>query len=397
MSMANRENPTDAAVLEAAVTDMPAGGAAYVRTGHTPAAPPPVAASGAFAWVRANLFSTPISGVLSIVSVALLIWIVPDLIRYLFIDAAWSGDAAVCRAHIDGACWSFIEAKFQYLRYGSYPEAQHWRIDVTEAVGAVLIVWLLWTSAPKRNIAAILFFVAYPVFTFVMVRGVEAFGLPVVDTSLWGGIFITLLMSVVGIEVSLPAGILLALGRRSSLPIVRTVSVAFIEIVRGVPFITVLFMANVMLPLFVPDWLSPDRLLRPLIGTAIFSSAYMAEVIRGGLQAMPRGQTEGAQALGLGYWQAMRLVILPQALTTVIPGIVSTFIGLFKDTTLVAIVGIFDFLRTAESARLDPNWGGPTITTTTYVFAAMVYWVFCFGMSRYSQYTERRLSAGRKH
>ena len=190
---------------------------------------------------------------------------------------------------------------------------------------------------------------------------------------------------------------LLALGRRSRLPIIRAACTVFIEVVRGVPFITVLFMANFMLPLFVPDWLSPDRLLRPLIGTALFAAAYMAEVVRGGLQAMPKGQAEGASALGLGYWQGMRLIILPQALTTVIPGIVSTFIGLFKDTTLVSVVGMFDFLRTVEAARLDTTWAGPTISTTSYAFAAIVYWVFCFGMSRYSQYTERRLHAGRKH
>ncbi len=385
------------AVLDAAVTDMPSGGAAFVQTESHPAQPAPITVRGPLAWMRANLFSTPGSGLLTLLAVAFVAWVLPDLVRFLFTDAVWSGDAAACRAKVDGACWAFIAQKFQYVRYGSYPETQHWRIDLTEAIGAVLIVWLLWTSAPKRNVAALLFFIVYPVFAFFLVRGSDLIGLPIIDTSLWGGLFITLLMSVVGIVVSLPVGVLLALGRRSALPIIRTVSVAFIEIVRGVPFITVLFMANVMLPLFVPEAWTPDRLLRPLIGTALFASAYMAEVVRGGLQAMPRGQTEGAQALGLGYWQSMRLIILPQALTTVIPGIVSTFIGLFKDTTLVAIVGIFDFLRTLESARLDPNWGGPTITTTSYVFAAMVYWIFCFGMSRYSQYTERRLKAGRAH
>ncbi len=222
-------------------------------------------------------------------------------------------------------------------------------------------------------------------------------GLPIVSTDLWGGIVVSLLVALAGMVVSLPGGVLLALGRRSNMPAVRAISIGFIEFVRGVPLITVLFMANTMLPLFVPESWSPDRLLRPVIGVALFASAYMAEVIRGGLQALPKGQSEAGMALGLGYWARMRLIVLPQALTIVIPGIVNTFIGLFKDTTLVAIVGIFDFLRTVDTARLDPVWAGPTITTTGYIFAALFYFVFCFGMSRYSLGIERELARGRKH
>jgi general L-amino acid transport system permease protein len=183
----------------------------------------------------------------------------------------------------------------------------------------------------------------------------------------------------------------------SKLPIVRAVCVIYIEVVRGVPFITVLFMTNFMMPLFVPDYLTPDRLLRPLIAIALFSSAYMAEVVRAGLQAIPKGQHEAAKSLGIGYFNAMRLIILPQGLKVVIPSIVSTFIGLFKDTTLVAVVGIADFLRAVEAARVDPSWAGPTISTTGYLFAALVYWIFCFGMSRYSQFMERQLARGHKH
>jgi general L-amino acid transport system permease protein len=265
------------------------------------------------------------------------------------------------------------------------------------ALGAVLMVWLLWLDAPRRRIAALLFFGAYPLLSFALLHGAPALGLRPVDTDLWGGIFVSLLVAVVGIVVSLPLGILLALGRRSSLPALSVACAGFIEIVRGVPLITVLFMANTMLPLFLPENLAPDRLVRPLIGVALFASAYMAEVVRGGLQAMPRGQFEGAAALGLSGWQSLRLIILPQALRYVIPGIVNTFIGLFKDTTLVAAVGVFDFLRTVEAARLDPAWAGPTISTTGYVFAALFYFVFCFGMSRYSLSIERRLSRGRGH
>ena len=378
------------------MSDVTLGDGAYLQREKNPALPPPGLTAGPLAWAKNNLFSSPLSGLLTIVFAAIVLWIVPDLLNFALFKAVWSGDGAVCRANMDGACWAFIHDKLDYLRFGSYPIDQRWRVNVTEAIGAVLIVWLLWNNAPRRNIAALLFFIVYPILSFILLRGSTWLGLPVIDTSLWGGILITLLMSVVGIVFSLPMGVLLALGRRSDMPIVKAASITFIEFVRGVPFITVLFMANFMLPLFVPDYLAPDRLLRPMIGTVLFSAAYMAEIVRAGLQAMPKGQYEGAMALGLGYWSMMRLIILPQALTVVIPGIVSTFIGLFKDTTLVAIVGIADFLRTVESSRLDPNWAGPTISPTGYLFAALFYWVFCFSMSRYSQATERRLAKGRK-
>ena len=371
---------------------------AFLRTQASPAEPPPALTQGPVAWMRANLFSSPKSAVLTIAAVAFLVWFLPDMLRFLVFDAVWHAETGdVCRANPEGACWPFIYAKFDYFRFGSYPVAERWRVDLTEIIGGVLIVWLLWTSAPKRGIAAGLFFVAFPIVGFILLRGSTLLGLPVVDTNLWGGILITLLVSLVGIVFSLPLGVLLALGRRSKLPIVQVASTAFIEFVRGVPFITVLFMANFMMPMFLPDDWTPDRLLRPLIGTAIFAAAYMAEIVRGGMQAMPKGQFEGASAMGLGYWQTMRLIILPQALTLVIPGIVSSFISLFKDTTLVSIVGIFDLLRTVESARLDPVWAAPTTSATGYVFAAMFFWIFCFGMSRYSQMMERRLSKGRRH
>ncbi|MDX7951617.1 amino acid ABC transporter permease [Lichenihabitans sp. Uapishka_5] len=379
------------------MSDVTLGDTAYLQSERAPALPPPSATRGPLGWMRQNLFSSPGSTALTLLFAALVAWIVPGIVDFALLKAVWHGDSPLCRANPDGACWPFIAEKFNYLRYGAYPIDQRWRVDVVEVVGAVLISWLLWTGAPRRNVAAVLFFLAYPVLAFFLLRGAAWLGLPVIDTSLWGGVLITLLMSVVGIVFSLPLGVLLALGRRSDMPMVKAACITFIEFVRGVPFIIVLFMANFMLPLFVPDWLTPDRLLRPLIGTMMFAAAYMAEIVRAGLQAMPKGQYEGAHALGLGYWPTMRLVVLPQALTTVIPGIVSTFIGLFKDTTLVAIVGIADFLRTVESARLDPNWAGPSISPTGYLFAAIFYWVFCFGMSRYSLATEHRLNRGRKH
>ena len=222
------------------------------------------------------------------------------------------------------------------------------------------------------------------------------FGLVPVSTERWGGLLVTMVIAVTGIAASLPIGIALALGRRSRMPIVRMFSVVFIEFWRGVPLITVLFMSSVMLPLFLPEGVTFDKLLRALVGVALFASAYMAEVVRGGLQAIPKGQFEGGMALGLGYGQLMRMIILPQALKLVIPGIVNTFIGLFKDTTLVLIIGLFDFLGQIQSSFTDPTWATPVQSLTAYLFAAVVYWVFCFSMSRYSIFMERRLDTGHR-
>jgi general L-amino acid transport system permease protein len=368
----------------------------FVRTEAAPEQPPPLAVGGAIGWARRNLFRDVWTSLLTLVAAAIVIWFGVDVVRYMLVDAVWSApDGAACRAPGVGACWAYVGRKLPYFIYGSYPLDERWRVDVTLAIGAILIAWLLRPASPRKALGALLFFVVFPIVAFVLLYGVPALGLPQVPTNLWGGIFVSLLVALVGMVFSLPGGVLLALGRRSRLPAVRIASIGFIEFVRGVPLITVLFMANTMLPLFVPEQFSPDRLVRPLIGVALFASAYMAEVVRGGLNAIPRGQFEAAQALGLRYPQMMRLIVLPQALTIVIPGIVNTFIGLFKDTTLVAIVGIFDFLRTVDTARLDPEWAGPTISTTGYLFAAMFYFVFCFGMSRYSLAMERRLAAGR--
>ncbi|MEJ0096444.1 MAG: amino acid ABC transporter permease [Methylocella sp.] len=372
--------------------------AAYVRRERAASRPPPVSQRNIVALVRENLFDGWRASLLTLAALALIGLILPSILRFLIFDAVWSApDGELCRAPGAGACWAFIARKLPYFTYGSYPLAERWRVDLTLVLGAALIVWLLWLNAPRRQLAGILFFLVYPILSFILLHGAPWLGLPRIDSDLWGGIFVSLLVAIVGIVVSLPLGILLALGRRSSLPALSVVCTGFIEIVRGVPMITVLFTANTMLPLFVPENLAPDRLVRPLIGVALFASAYMAEVVRGGLQAMPKGQFEGAQALGLRAWPALRLVILPQALRHVIPGIVNTFIGLFKDTTLVAVVGIFDFLRTVDTARLDPVWAGPTISTTGYVFAGVFYFAFCFGMSRYSLFVERRLSRGRGH
>ncbi len=249
-------------------------------------------------------------------------------------------------------------------------------------------------SDPAPTLKGVLAFMVGLAIVFAL-AGVN-FGLQDVPTDRWGGLLVTLVIAVTGIAASLPIGIALALGRRSQMPIVRLFSVIFIEFWRGVPLITVLFMSSVMLPLFLPEGVHFDKLLRALIGVAMFSAAYMAEVVRGGLQAIPKGQYEGAMALGLGFWQMMRMIILPQALTLVIPGIVNTFIGLFKDTTLVLIIGLFDFLGQIQSSFTDPTWSSPVQSSSGYLFAAFIYFVFCFGMSRYSAYMERRLDTGHK-
>lgn len=370
---------------------------AFVRNVSEPEDPPPNLSRNALVWLRTNLFSSAMSSIVTLAFFGLGLWLLPPLIAWGTIHAVWTApDGALCRAHQNGACWAFIAAKSDYLRYGSYPATERWRVNLTEAVGAGLIVWLLWPNIGRRGLAALLFFVLYPVMAFVLLHGASIFGLPVVDTLLWGGLFVTVLTALVAIIFSLPVGILLALGRRSGLPVVRTMSILFIEFVRGVPFITLLFMANTMLPLFLPDSWTPDRFLRPLVGMVLFSAAYMAEEVRGGLQAIGRGQYEGAMALGLHFPLMMALIILPQALTLVIPGIVNNFVGLFMDTTLVSIVGMTDFLEAMNNAFKDPAWSGPTIMTTGYVFAGMIYFAFCYGMARYSAFVENSRTAGRR-
>lgn len=372
---------------------------AYLRRAMAEPEPPPVASHGVWARTRERLFSGPFNIVLTVVSAVVIAAVAVPLLRFLLIDAIWDGASRVdCLAETVGrpvgACWPFIGAKFTQLVYGFYPWGQHWRVDLTFLLGAVLLVPLLIPRAPWKLANAILFFGVYPIVAFYLLVG-GRFGLDHVETRSWGGLLVTLVVAGTGIVVSLPLGILLALGRRSQMPIVHSLSVVFIEFWRGVPLITILFFSSYMLPLFLPGTWTLDALLRVLIGTALFASAYMAEVVRAGLQAIPRGQIEAGQALGLGYWRIMGLIVMPQALRLVIPGIVNTFIGLFKDTTLVLIVAIFDFLGQMRAAFADPNWATPNTLFTGFAFAGIVYFLFCFGMSRYSLFVEHRLKRGR--
>ncbi|RII76808.1 amino acid ABC transporter permease [Pseudomonas monteilii] len=357
-----------------------------------PDMPPPVKTVGVFAWVRANLFSSWLNTLLTLLALYLVWLIVPPLLQWAFVDANWVGTTrADCTK--SGACWVFIQQRFDQFMYGYYPETERWRVNVTVASAIVGAAPLFVRSFPRKALYGVSFLIAYPLLAFILLHG-GYFGLVAVSTSQWGGLMLTLVIATVGIAGALPLGILLALGRRSNMPAVKVVCVTFIEFWRGVPLITVLFMSSVMLPLFLPEGMSFDKLLRAMIGVVLFQSAYVAEVVRGGLQAIPKGQYEAAAAMGLGYWRAMGLVILPQALRLVIPGIVNTFIALFKDTSLVVIIGLFDLLNSVKQAAADPSWLG--MATEGYVFAALVFWIFCFGMSHYSRSLERKLDTGHK-
>jgi general L-amino acid transport system permease protein len=370
--------------------------ALYVRDEFVEARPAPGHTGGLLLWLRQNLFATPVDTLFTLGGLLFLLWAVPPVFNFLLGDAVFPGGTVEdCRVEGAGACWAYIHARFNFFIYGFYPIDQYWRPNIVFALGTALIIPLLIPSAPFKRINAVLFFVVFPVISFYLLNG-GVFGLRYVPTEQWGGLLVTLIISLVGIFCSIPIGILLALGRQSKLPIIKTLCVMFIELWRAVPLITVLFMASIMLPLFMPTGTTVDKLLRALVGVTLFSSAYLAETVRGGLQALPRGQYEAAAALGLGYWKRTWFIILPQALRHVIPGIVNNFIALFKDTSLVSIVGIFDLLNTVQAASSDIDWASPTQAVTGYVFAAAMFWIFCFAMSRYSLWMERRLDTGHK-
>jgi len=494
---------------------------AYVRQDLLTERPAPVKTTGFIGLVRTRLLNSPTNILITIVS-ALLLWftIVPS-VKFLFVDAVWTGtDRTACLTET-GACWPYIQAKLPQLIYGFYPEAERWRVNLTFALAAVLLVPMLVPRLPAKAINASLFFFAFPVVAFFLLHGggISGFGLSwtagllqlfddsiigagqvllnlsktsaiapllwvlgslillvgkaiywlifpltwlrdqleasgqsvwtdvaittavvsliafvlgggvrtgwrplawslatfaaiaiviklmgldhgglaVVQTRLWGGLLVTLVVSVAGIVTSLPIGIALALGRRSSIPLIRIFSIAFIEFWRGVPLITVLFFATYMLPLFLPGNFTVDGLVRALIGIALFTGAYQAENVRGGLAAIPRGQGEAAAALGLSWWKTTSLIVLPQALRHVIPNLVNSFISLFKDTSLVSIVALFDLLGSLRASFADPKWSAPSTLFTGFAFAGIIYFLFCFGMSRYSLFVEHRLNAHRRN
>jgi general L-amino acid transport system permease protein len=342
-------------------------------------------------WLRRNLFNTPMNSVITILLLALIVMTVVPLFNWAVLNATWWADSkAGCAA--GGACWAMFRVRWRQYLYGLYPVDQQWRLNLAAILLIGGMIPLFVSRFSPKLWWALGLAIVYPFLAYWLFAG--GWGLPVVETALWGGLFITLVIAITGIVASFPLGIMLALGRRSKLPIIKALSVTFIEVVRGVPLISVLFMASVMLPLFLPPGVTFDKLLRALIGVALFSAAYMAEVVRGGLQAIPKGQFEAASALGLNYWQTTGLIVLPQALKLVIPGIVNTFIGLFKDTSLVLIIGLYDLLGMSQIVIKDPAWLG--LAAETYVIAGIGFWIFCFAMSRYSMHVERKLDTGHK-
>jgi general L-amino acid transport system permease protein len=499
----------------------------FVREDLIAERPAPVKTTGVVGFLRTRLFNSPTNILLTVASVLLLWFTVVPALKFLLFDAVWHGaDRNACLAenagHPVGACWPYVQAKFTQFIYGFYPEPERWRVNLTFVLAALLLLPLLIPRLPAKGANAGLFFIAFPIVAFFLLRGggmsgfgaswtasllsgfadsigdagrklasvgeatavigpllvilgklvvlfstgvsyliwpltwlrdqiqassrpvwadftatavivsgllfvlsggirtgwrtlvislaifagigiviavmgLDHGGLPLVDSRLWGGLLVTLVVSVTGIVTSMPVGIALALGRRSTIPLIRVFSIAFIEFWRGVPLVTVLFFATYMLPLFLPGSFTIDGLVRVLIGIALFAGAYNAEVIRGGLQAIPRGQGEAASALGLSWAKTTGLIVMPQALRHVIPGLVNSFIALFKDTSLVSIVALFDLLGSVRASFSDPVWSTPTTLFTGFAFAGMIYFVFCFGMSRYSLFVEHRLNAHRRN
>ncbi|MEZ2410393.1 amino acid ABC transporter permease [Bosea sp. RCC_152_1] len=312
-------------------------------------------------------------------------WLLPPLVRWSLIDAVWRGDAATC-ASAAGACWAFIGEKLRFIVFGFYPQPLQWRASLAVVLVALLVTATAWPSLWGRRLLAV-WLVAIPGIPAVLL------GWPagdVVPTEKWGGLPVTLLLAVGAFAGAFPLAILLALGRRSRMGGIRLLSIVFIELLRGVPFIAVLYAATLLFPLMLPAGSDVDKFLRAQIALVLFVAAYLAEIIRGGLQAIPVGQYEAAKALGLSYWRSMRLVVLPQAFRLVIPPLVNLAIGVFQDTTLVIIIGMFDFLNTSRVSATDPHWLG--FYTEAYVFAALIYFLVCFGASRYSLWLEGRVA-----
>ena len=361
--------------------------------GTHPDLPPPIRQTGPIAWIRDNLFGSPLDIALTLIVGYVLFTLLPPLLNWALFDANWSGETRQeCKG--DGACWVFVKVRIMQFIYGFYPEAEHWRVNLTGLLLAGLGLWLLLPRAPAKGWVAAFTLLVFPVIAYLLLAG-GYFGLVHVESGKWGGVMLTIIVAIVGIAIALAFGVLLALGRRSDLPVVSGLCTAYIEFIRAVPLITILFMASVMLPLFLPEGVNFAKVMRAIIGTALFWSAYMAEAVRGGLQAVPRGQYEAAKAIGLGYWRSMGLVVLPQALKYSIPSIVNTIISLVKDTTLLLLIGIFELLGMVQAAASDPQWLGNFVEG--YVFVALVFFTFCFSLSRYSQHLEKKLDTGHRN
>jgi general L-amino acid transport system permease protein len=341
----------------------------------------------AWRWLRANLFSSITNSIVTLVLFAVLAKAVVSFVQWGIVDAVWrtpAGDSSACRAARGlGACWAVIPEKYRFIFFGTYPFDQQWR----PALAVLIFIALYYlTTRPSWWGRRLIYLWAGALVAIGVLMWGGVPGLPFVSQERWGGLPVTLILATFGLALGFPLGILVALGRRSNLPAIRSLCVLYVELIRGVPLISLLFMASVMFPLFMPEGFNIDKLLRAQIAIILFAGAYLAEVVRGGLQAVPRGQAEAADALGLSYWRKNQLIILPQAIRHVIPPLVNTFIAFFKDTSLVLIIGIFDLLTTAKTAIIDPAW--QQFSVEVYLFVAVIYFAFCFAMSRYSKYLE---------
>ena len=353
--------------------------------------PPPAPQLGIWIWLRAHLLSSPANVLLTVILVWLMLMAVPAVIQWAFVNASLhANNAQECHAAA-GACWAFIVEKHRLILFGTYPYDEQWR----PLLATLVLVAVIVMSGMRRfwNCRLALVWTIGLLAVAVLMWG-GVLGLTHVEDERWGGLPLTLILATFGIAFAFPIGVLLALGRRSKMPAIKAMCVVYIELVRGVPLISMLFMSSVMLPLFLPEGFTIDKLLRAQIAIILFAAAYIAETVRGGLQAIPKGQYEGADSLGLTYWQQMRKIILPQALKIVIPPLVSIFISLFKDTSLVVIIGIFDLTLAAKSALSDASWRG--FGVEAYLFISLIYFVFCYAMSKYSQALERHLATGHK-
>ena len=338
-----------------------------------------------------NVNSTTFNAVLTLLIIFIFFKYTPPLLNWLIFDADFVGSAKEdCTS--GGACWVFVKVWFKRFMYGMYPNPEQWRINTAFFILFVLIGAAFFVPPKYKKYIILFMLFIYPIIGIKLISG-GIFGLKWIETGAWGGLSLTLIVSAFALILCFPIGMFLALGRRSELPAIKYSSIGFIEIWRGVPLITVLFMSAVMFPMFLPDGTYMDKLMRVVIAITLFEAAYMAEVIRGGLQALPRGQYDAAKSLGMGYWRLHLLVILPQALKLVIPGIANTFLALVKDTPLIFVVGLLELAGMIGLAKTNPKWLGMAIEG--YVFAGLVFWVICYAMSRYSQRLEKKLSTER--
>ena len=359
---------------------------AYVQEKPAEELKPPVTSVGAIGWVRVRLFNGWFNSLLTILTLYLMWEAVPPFVRWAFIDSVWNTSGAVCR-DVDGACWSIIATNFRFILFGFFPHDQHWR----PLIAILILCGLLFYSRDRNHWTR---YLGYAWIIGLVVMGVLMRGgllwLSSVEPTQWGGLPLTLFLSVFGLTIAYPLGVILALGRQSKMPTIKYMCVVYIELIRGVPLISLLFMGSFIFPLFLPEGVNFPTILRALVAIILFTAAYIAEVVRGGLQAMPRGQYEAADSVGLSYYLTMRLIILPQALKIVIPPTVSILISAFKDTSLVVIIALWDLLKTTQSMLSNPEWMG--FSREAYIFVAILYFLGCFSMANYSRKLEKELS-----